>query len=150
MKKALIIIDMQPYYDHNGAVSKIIDNCRREINKAIQENIKIVFVEWEGVGSTDIRLRELVDNYQNVSIVQKDDDNGSQPIINMIGSSYNLIKVCGVNTDCCVIATVKGLLGLCYNLNIEVIGDAVNSCWYNDHLTALMKMKTLPRTKVIG
>ena len=148
MTKALIIIDMQPYFDYKGSVSAIIDACRREIQNAINENIPVVLVEWFGLGATDARLRELVENYHNLITVNKNDDDGSNEIVAELGKyNYSLFKVCGVNTDACVKATVKGLIDLCPNLNVEVVLDAVNSD--SIQIDATIVMKNLARVRVI-
>lgn len=151
MKKALIIIDMQPYFDHNGVVDKIINACKKEVIKAIEKEMRIVFVEWVDVGATHIELRKLTENYDKLSIVTKDDNDGSQVIVNEIGKRYDCFRICGVYTGECVMETIEGLVDLCPNVNIEVVASAVNS--FNNDTSiqrwALDKMKELPRTTVV-
>lgn len=141
---------MQPYFDINNCVSSIIENCKREIFNSINKQEKIVLVEFEDCGKTDHRLYDLLKDYNNLISIIKTRDDGSDAIVEKIGKyTYSNFKICGVNTDECVLSTIKGLIFLCPNTNIDIVSDSVNTINIHKQLCTLDKMKTLARTKII-
>jgi hypothetical protein len=127
-KYTLIIIDIQPQF-RKSYTKSLFRNCRREIRKAKIANNNIVLVEYSGCGKTSKRLTELVEDYDNVSYVTKEHDDGSYAIVpHLVGKKLirNNLRICGINTDACVCRTVRGLRKRLPNSNIVVVE---NACW---------------------
>lgn len=150
MSYVLLIVDMQPQFPAASGKT-IIKNCKREIRKAMQEKASIIFLEYMGCGTTNDSLLSLTDGYEQVWTQEKSSDDGSDVASSLIWK-YSLsrthIKVCGVNTDCCVKETVRGLISVFPKAEIDVIGDACNSDW--DHGYGLSSMKKMPNVNVKG
>jgi nicotinamidase-related amidase len=144
----LVIVDMQP--DFNAANgTRVITNCLREIKQAMKDNASIIFLEYAHSGHTLAILSNATANYDKSYITTKNEDNGAPQVSKLISKHkmpHKLIKVCGVNTDCCVKCTVEGL-SLRYNqTSIDVIADACHSDWY--HASGLDAMKKIPNCNV--
>ena len=111
MSYSLIVIDMQKAFAA-ARRKRVLLNCEKEINKAIKNNCSIVFVEYFNCGKTIKQLTNLTKNYKKTYTVIKNDDDGS-PEISHLFKAHRLpaknIKVCGVNTDACVLDTVCSL-----------------------------------------
>lgn len=149
MSYSLIIVDMQAEFNAaNG--KKVIANCKREIRKAMKDNVGIIFLEYNGCGTTHPELMDLVDGYSKALFETKDEDDGSEEAEFSIRShrcNKTYIKVCGVNTDCCVKYTVRGLTARFSRATIEVIGDACASDY--DHIYGLSSLRKIPNVNVI-
>lgn len=126
--------------------SDIIQKCKRELIKAINDDAQIIFLEFCKHGPTIQELTSLLKEYKytKYTFVSKEHDDGSKDLLNVILKN-NLppsIKVCGVNTDCCVYDTVSGYLHAMTNykkkskdsneFNVKVIIDACASSWYHE------------------
>lgn len=148
MSYTLVIVDMQnEFRAANGKT--IIANCKREIKRAMKDNAAIIFLEYYGNGPTKSVLSNLVDGYEWTWTETKDEDDGSLEVAVLIRKydlDKKLIKVCGVNTDCCVKATVSGLTARFLNSSIEVIADACASDWY--HESGLNLLRKIPNVNV--
>lgn len=128
----LAVIDMQ---DHFMAGQKdlqsTIKNCELLITKAIEDEAHIMFVEYFGYQKTISKLTDIIKNrkYENVSYIQKRDDNGGQEIADAIKKSKlpKNVKFCGVNTEYCVFASVYGYLHAAKRSKIEVVTSACGS-----------------------
>ncbi len=125
----LVIIDMQPYFE---CEKQILETCKKEIKKAIDNKNHIIFLEYVDCGVTDNELMLLVikKGYSNYSIVSKNKNDGSTAIAEQVKSEHvNLssFRVCGVYTDQCVFDTVRGLLRVFPGCNVEVMKDAVRT-----------------------
>jgi hypothetical protein len=111
MSYSLVVIDMQKAFTA-ARRKRVLLNCEKEINKAIKNNCSIIFVEYFNCGKTIKKLTDLTKNYKKTYTVTKNNDDGS-PEISCLFKSNRLpaknIKVCGVNTDACVLDTVCGL-----------------------------------------
>lgn len=135
----LVVVDMQSSFEAANS-RRVRENCKREIERAMEARAAIIFVEYVGQGPTIPSLVKLTDDYERVFITRKNDDDGSREVRKVIQDN-NLpakrLKVCGVNTDCCVLETVSGL---CNRMKaaMEVIADACNSDF--QHLTGLNDM----------
>lgn len=150
MSYSLILIDMQPYFQA-ATNRRVLTNCKRELADAINVRAGIIFVEYEGCGLTSKALCRLTQNYDRTFTVSKGTDDGSREVHNLI-LDHNLaakrLRVCGVNTDCCVLATVRGLTARMPRSTIEVIGDACNSDY--EHAAGLSNMKRFKNVSIKG
>lgn len=133
---ALIIIDMQREFEASNT-PEVIASCIREIHKAKSKNALILLVEYEskfyspqGMSDTQPKILDELNVYPYHITIRKKGDDGSKEIFNIlkrVGIPRNF-KVCGVNTDCCVRATVNGLTRrLPDGTNITIVADACNS-----------------------
>ena len=123
----LLIVDMQPYFDaanHKATISNIVE----EIEKAKKQRIGIVILEFSGYGPTHAKIKKALVRYSRVAVYQKCDDDGSveaRRAAKKRGFDPDHWRVCGVNTDCCVAATVTGLLSK--GCKVDVVCRACNS-----------------------
>ena len=132
---------MQPYFQ--AATNKrVIANCKRELLLAMKKRAGIIFVQYYSCGETNKSLLKLTAEYDRSYAVSKSADDGSAEIHDAI-IDYRLsalrLKICGVNTDCCVSETVRGLTARMPRATIEVISDACHSDY--DHHGGLKRMK---------
>lgn len=144
----LVLVDMQPYFEAANS-RRVRANCKREIEKAMDRRAAIIFVEFNNCGPTVKSLIEMTDDYDRRFFAYKDCDDGSaevSDVINVNGLAAKKLKVCGVNTDCCVKATVTGLTARLPNANIQVIGDACNSDY--NHLLGIDSMKKMVNVSI--
>src|SRR5574339_388350 len=139
----LVVVDMQSSFEAANS-RRVRENCKREIKRAMDNGAAIIFVEYVGQGPTIPSLVKPTDDYPRTFITRKDDDDGSREVAKVIRDN-NLpgkrIKVCGVNTDCCVLETVSGLVNRLRSANFEVMADACNSDY--NHLTGLNDMANM-------
>jgi len=110
--------------------------CISEIEQAIKRNAPIVFVEYRYSGKTVESLKQLVAavKYENVHTVTKTTNNGALAINKLLQRKKlpkNHLRVCGVNTDCCVLETIEG-----FNLDEEFL----NKIYPTDNLCPLLKI----------
>lgn len=140
MKYSIAIIDMQKKF-FASSNKDTLKACRAAIRQAIKDNAHIIFVEYEGYGRTLYTLTSIAKNYANKSVVIKSQDDGSEDIkktIDHLKLPHRLIKVVGVNTDCCVYHTIAGLFDAYREydqhskIKIQVIEKACNSTWYHE------------------
>jgi nicotinamidase-related amidase len=145
----LVVVDMQSNFKAaNG--QRVRKNCVREILRAIKDNAPIIFLEWEGYPATleDLTAPVKDDKYKNYYVKTKVTDDGSAQVASLV-SQHKLpkdFKVCGVNTDCCVHATVVGLTTRFSKATITVIADACDSDW--NHLSGLERLKSAENVKI--
>lgn len=129
MSYTLLIIDMQAHFpaSKNG---KTIKACTKQIKQAIYNGYPIVFVEFLKCGQTLRCLANLAKDYDRTFTFLKDKESGAIGFEHIV-EHYNLprnIRVCGVNTDQCVLATVRDLSsGVFCIKNISVVKDACNT-----------------------
>ena len=124
----LICIDMQPgFVAAKDPVT--INACAKEISFAIENKNPIIIVEYKYNGPTWPRLTNLVRDYPFVSFIKKNDDDGSEDIMNFFYRCKiqpERIRIVGVNTDACVLATLYSLYtASCFRL--EIVRKACNS-----------------------
>lgn len=142
----LIVIDMQEGF-HSARGKRVRENCRAEIEQAVRDNAHIIFLEWHLYQKTFPELTK--DLHDNVVFLSKSEDDGSRQIerevrLNKRPTSF---KVCGINTDCCVRATVEGLTARFPMSRIEVIGRACASDWY--HNNGIKQLKSIKGNVVV-
>jgi len=142
----LIVVDMQPKFKAaNG--ERVRKGCMREIMKAITSKAPIIFLEYDsdyipgGYGPTLKELtKPVVDNYY---IEYKTRDDGSYNVQKLVKKHKlpETFRVCGINTDCCVYETVRGLSLIFDNPNIDVVEDACASDW--NHMLGIDSIKQI-------
>jgi nicotinamidase-related amidase len=145
----LLVIDMQPgflsFWD-NTSSKHVRSNCLREVNKAIQDKATIVFVEFEGSGDTISELLTPISesNYLDFHRVYKAWDDCTFAFAKA-SAKFNIptthLRVCGVNTDCCVKHSVLGLSSFYPRSTIEVVSDACDSDF--SHQSGLRAMRKI-------
>lgn len=151
MSFTLLVIDMQDYFSasHSERVQRA---CIREIKRAIREKATIIYVEYEGYGPTIPQLTDVTSSakYRKAYHVIKDDDDGGQEVIDFLKEKHLprlKLRVCGVNTDYCVLATTRSLQWRMPGSQITVVGDACNS--NHNHKKGLSNLGFIPNTTVI-
>ena len=127
---ALCIIDLQS--DFSSSISyKVITSVRKEINKAINRGNDILTVLYRQAGNLIPEIEELVKSYDKNQYVWKSTDSGANEVYNALFSPQN-IKVCGVNTDACVLRTVTDLSKIYFRdrrYNDKHIRILEHACW---------------------
>ncbi len=107
----LLVIDMQPSFSASDD-KELQNNIAYQISLAKRRGAWIFFVEYSDSGKTHKYLTRLTEGYEKVRRVKKHHDDGSKEIkraFKRIRVEPQVLKICGVNTDCCVINTAKGL-----------------------------------------
>lgn len=120
---------MQPYLaasqqpDTLGAVE-------REIRSAIERKALIVVLEFKDSGKTHISLMRLLRNYRRLAVSVKTTDDGSAWVTAACrehGFGMKHFRICGVNTDACVLATVLGLTDRIPDCTVALVRDACST-----------------------
>jgi len=127
----LIVIDMQSDEFPASRDERTIAAVEREIRLAVENGWGIVIVEFDPneVGSTNPRLMRLVDGYPRLAVVSKSTDEGAKEIFEAIienGFWPEHLRVCGCNSDACVLGTVQDYAEMVPSSHIKVIKDACN------------------------
>lgn len=148
----LVIVDVQEKFISAHSM-KVINNCRREIRRAIRFKAPIIFLEFDGFGHTLAELTILTNDYKNAYFANKLQNNGSAEVGRLIADK-NLphdTRVAGVNTSYCVLETVVGLTY--FHGSVSVIADACNCREVESHTSGLSRLhkmaKELSNMKVI-
>lgn len=126
---SLVIIDMQPDTFQTSRDEDTILACIKAIEKAIEDDIPIFVVEYEGSGRTNQRLRCYLNGYEHTRYVVKNSDSGARVIIECMEQNdwdIKTFRVCGVNTQCCVASTIRILVRK-FDKQIEVIKEGCNT-----------------------
>lgn len=136
----LIVVDMQPGFKAANN-QRVRANCLREIQKAQKEWAFIIFLEIDGYQNTHYELVAAAGD--DHIILLKNEDDGSEQVERDVrrNNRNRIFKVCGINTDCCVQATVRGLTTRFPMSNIDVISDACDSAY--QHQRGLQMIKSL-------
>jgi nicotinamidase-related amidase len=136
--KALLIVDMQDHF---------FDSEPIELNEKICEVIAeyrrlrwpIVVLEYrtnpydpddQWCGRTNDTIREELTGYRNLAIFGKDEDDGSRYIKAYILNHMDGVEeleLVGVNLDCCVMSTAKGLADDHYDKQITILEECCDS-----------------------
>ena len=130
----LVVIDMQPLYTTDNIA---ISNVTREVRLARQRQNKIIFL-WipyfnvfqdELFAATYPAILKAVQGYDqnNWNEVTKLIRDGSREVFQTCAKKHfpnTRFRVCGVNTDMCVLDTVEGLLAIPTVAAVEVVKDA--------------------------
>jgi hypothetical protein len=120
----LVVVDVQDHFDGS---TRVIDSCIEVVQLAMQKNMRIFLLEYKGCGETNSKIKSLLKHYHSVYVLIKHGLSGSYALQKAF-TSMNLyprnVYVCGVYTDWCVEATVRGLLRKRNDNNIHVICKA--------------------------
>ncbi len=151
----LIVIDMQPNFGCSNN-PKTLDAVADLINNAKHDNAFIVYAQYMRQGKTHTNLVKLTNGYINRSFAVANRNDKSGAILTRLVKRQvrsDLVKVCGVNTNACVRATVEGLSNELKEWSIQVIKKACNSYGeYTDDAfyanNAYKTMKLLPNVTV--
>jgi hypothetical protein len=131
----LLIVDMQPTYF--WSVERCIEAVVREARRARHKQEAVVVLEYYNSGSTHKHLHRVLGNYERVVYVDKRTDDGSVQVIQAaheIRGSLMKIRVCGVNTCCCVQETVEGYVKLVPDVDFSFKQDSVACSCRNPEL----------------
>ncbi len=127
-------IDLQGGFD--AALKRhVIDAACEEVRRAMRFKYHIMFLEYDGFGSTLGEIKRLTKGYDKKVTVYKDDDDGGQNVLDAIFKydiKANQIRTCGVNTDMCVHDTVRTISKLAPKTEIILRKDGCASCHKND------------------
>lgn len=129
MPSTLVVVDMQPVFEASRHPDTIIA-VTTEILAAKQKKWPIILVEYKGCGRTHGGFDALLRGYPRKARIGKWNDDGSAEVIRTLVRRefpYQTLRVCGVNTDCCVWATVHGLLNRLEKSKVEVVKRACNT-----------------------
>jgi len=127
--KTLVIVDMQPVFKASQNPNTIIA-VTHEIMVAKQNNHAIMIVEYARSGRTHVGFDELLKGYPHKARISKRDDDGSKEIVKALSRRnfpMQILRVCGVNADCCVYQTVTGLIEKLNKTQVEVVKKACNT-----------------------
>lgn len=137
----LLVLDMQTGFP--AACDAItIWFVKQEILRAIQLDMPIVILEYDvdDLGATHKEIMDLVADYPRAIVIgraprrrgqaEHERDNGADEVVEAcLGHGFLTegFRVCGVNSDACVVRTVVGLSSLAPSCRITVVQDACNS-----------------------
>lgn len=126
MRPTLVIVDMQ--HEFEAALDpNVVVGVTYEIIQAKEYGSPIVIVEYDGFGRSHDAFFSILKNYRRKAVIKKNDDDGSNEVIRALKrrrfNPFHL-RVCGVNSDACVLATVEGLLDKLSQSKIEVVKRA--------------------------
>lgn len=141
--EVLVVIDMQPGYP---ASQDVITQwfVKQEIERAIKLNLPILLVDYDPheMGEIYPAFTDLVKGYRLSKPVSKHTTDGSKEVARAClkhGFSLSNLRVCGVNSDACVLETVQSLVEQHTDCHITVVQDACNcltgksnDVWYED------------------
>lgn len=141
----LCIIDMQPVGFNNSNL--IIENVLQLVRQAVVDKAFIVIAQFKRCGETHINIKNELHKYSYKEYVWHNKNDKSKPIqevLNSLSIFVRQMKICGVNTEYCVIETVHGLTKK-FHIPIKVIEKACNGT--DDRIIeyALHKMRTFYR-----
>lgn len=132
----LLLIDIQPEF---SAAKRIIKPVLKEVYKAIQNQRTIFCLEF-GPVPTYAKIKKLLKSYPLTCNLQKWDDDGSASVLyEMVRHRFDHFRVCGVNSDICVLDTVLGIRKKS-NIPIVIVRKACatyNSSWSWDKFPRL-------------
>lgn len=136
MKRTLVIIDMQSGF-HTANAHRTISNVIKQVKRAkkFKENILVVeYLPHVNYEATRPEIMRSIGSYPHIKVYKYRDD-GSQPILEACKyHSYptDIFRVCGVNTNACILDTLKGLFRRNKTSKLEVVPAACNGHYGND------------------
>jgi hypothetical protein len=127
----LVINDMQPGFPAS-ADPLTIYAIEEQIRLAMAKNLPILVVEYDAheMGHTIEQIMRPLKGYKRAVVVSKSDDDGSAEIFEAVidnGFWPENFILCGVNSDACIMDTVRGLVARVPSCRITLIQDACNS-----------------------
>lgn len=150
---ALCLIDLQKEFEES-ITDDLLTNVEREVRQAIKYNRDILIVLYHGYGPLIREVSLLLKDYPNKFTIWKFNDGGGSEVTAALSIRPQHIRVCGVNTDACVLDTVATMSDLFQQHNalkrkrIQVVGDACWSCY--DHIAGLEVMSRYPKVEIVN
>jgi nicotinamidase-related amidase len=132
---SLVLIDLQTEFleQLKDLGKNVMSNCTNLIREAINDNAKIILVEYIGFGFTTPEIKLQLSNY-HYDVVCKERDDGSLELKDFFNENKlnpSKVKIAGIFSNQCVRETVVGLLETT-KYNIEVCKNAIDS-WSVKH-----------------
>lgn len=142
MNKALVIVDMQDFFfdsecdELNARIINVIEFYK-------EERAPIIVLEYrtnpfdpddERCGRTNEAILEALKHYGHLSVFGKDRDDGSRYMQRYVEDHAGMIEeleLVGVNLDCCVMATAKGLASKFPEKQVTIVEECCDSASYN-------------------
>ncbi|MBY0359160.1 MAG: cysteine hydrolase [Candidatus Obscuribacterales bacterium] len=134
----LVVVDMQPHFvaSNNRLTQSYV---AIEIERAKANGMAIVFLEIPylspldevGYKPTHQSLLKLVRGYDKAKVWTKS-DNGGQRLLDACqhhGFTKKRFRICGVNTELCVLSLVRDLLVKSPSSKLKVVARACNTCY---------------------
>jgi nicotinamidase-related amidase len=124
--RTLIVMDMQECFEA-ACDPDVVIGVTKEIILAKERQSPIVLVEYAECGRSHEGFSSLLRGYPWKARISKWDDDGSAEIIRTLrrrNFDHHVLRLCGVNADCCVHATVTGLLERLEGTQLEVVKQA--------------------------
>jgi nicotinamidase-related amidase len=154
MSYTLCVIDMQDRFSASKGTS-VRKACAREIKTAMKNNATVVFVEYSNYGPTLPMLTDLVKKakYSKAHTVLKHADGGGDVVAKYLRDKHLTranLRVVGVNTNYCVMATVQGMSTHLKYSNLNVIADGCAAYGGSTgHKYGLDVMRKLSNVKIL-
>jgi hypothetical protein len=128
---------MQPYFKAANN-KKLIYSLIQQVRKAKKQKCSILILEYKNCGKTNSLILKHLVNYNNVIFESQSENSGAKIINKLINDNIiiNNIKICGINTDCCVKETVNDLLKN-KKVKIELLADCCFSEYTCNHFETL-------------
>ncbi len=140
----LVVMDMQPGFPASqDAITQWF--VKQEVTRAREEGRSIIIVEYDPheMGETYDSIKSLIEGYDLAKIISKSGDDGSSEILKLCeakGFSTQSFRMCGVNSDACLLESIQGLAEKLPQCRITVVQDACNcltgknnDVWYEDY-----------------
>jgi len=130
-----IVVDMQPSFTAS-AKPEVLVGVTEELVRAKEEQAPVIFLEYKDFEQTYSALTDIFLKYPWAYTATKAINDGSEEAIKLIKKKKLnpfYLRVCGVNTDACVHATVVGLLDHYKRSKIEVVKKGCGCHCYNGH-----------------
>ncbi len=137
-------MDMQPGFKASqDAITQWF--VKQEVTRAREEGRPIIIVEFDAheMGETYESIKSLAEGYDRAVTISKSSDDGSKEILKACeakGFSTQTFRMCGVNSDACLLESIQGLVEKLPECRITVVQDAcncltgkANDVWYEDY-----------------
>jgi nicotinamidase-related amidase len=137
----LVVVDMQSTFAAANRPNVVIA-VAREMFRAMKDKAPIILLEYQHCDPTHRGFLDILKGHKEKIRLKKPNDDGSAEVVKTLKDKdwpSVKIRVCGVNTDCCVLATVKGLLKKLPKSKVELVKSACGAAastrfdWRNYH-----------------
>ncbi|MDX1986471.1 MAG: hypothetical protein SFV17_07275 [Candidatus Obscuribacter sp.] len=133
----LVVIDMQKNFTSDAGLIQVVE---QEITFAVESQTPVVIVDYKFCGDVYQSLLDVAQLEVGSELrfaVTKNDDNGAAEILGSCrrrGISLEYVRICGVNTNACVLDTTMALARQLPRSRVELLGYACrNSFGPNDY-----------------
>jgi nicotinamidase-related amidase len=147
--RVLAVIDMQVLF-WASQKAQVLNAVKGQLRHAMRNGWAIMFVEWYGHGLTDVRLTNVVGNYERQARVTKEQDSGALELLaecDARGWPTDFYRLVGVNTHACVYATACQLKD--NRAFVEVYGPGCNDCNFGYGPQSMSRFN-IPGVRVMG